>query len=261
MKTILIYPGFVIDTWCSIEQRYIWLDEPLKDHFNVYWLIPPTGSKYSRCKKEENRNKEPIYVSKLKEINAKLIYCDITKYNFIKNFFMLRKIFKDYKIDAVYTHFGFLRYYVELIAKISGVKVIRGEHGFTFHKKRRFKLLKWLFWKSTTDYYIPVSNAVAKHLEEKRLLKNNVYVVYDGFDIEDFPTPNYSENRQRLIEEFGLPQDAKIISCIAQIEERKQQHILIEMLHKLKRNEVFLFIVGTLRNEKAKKYEERLRKI
>ena len=57
-KNLLIHPGFQIDTWSSIEQRYIWLDKPLREYFNVFWLVPPTGSKYSRHTNKKDKDKE-----------------------------------------------------------------------------------------------------------------------------------------------------------------------------------------------------------
>lgn len=258
-RNILIYPGFVTDTWSSIEQRYLWLDGPLRKHFNIFWLIPPAGSKHTRCRDEENRAKEPIYVTHLKKLNANVIEADITKFNFLKNFFLLRKIFKIYEIDAVTQFFSPLGYYVECIAKILGIKVIRKEHNFTFHKDRKYKIIKWFFWKLTTDYYIAVSKPVENHLQKiKGLIKDNSYVVYDGFDIDSFPKPNPLKSREGLTNEFQLSLDIAIISCIARIDKSKQQHILLEMLYKLNDKRVVLLLVGSS-DDKA--YKEMLMEI
>lgn len=244
MKNILIYPGFRIDTWCCIEERETWLEKPLSEHFNVYWLIPPIGSKYSRLNNEQNREKEPIYVTHLKKLGAKLIIADLTNFNFIKNFLLLRGIFKTYEIDAVVSHFSRLRFHVELCAKISGVKVIKREHNCEFDKNRRFQLIKRIFWKFVSDYYLPISKAVEDHLEENGLLGKNSYMIYGGHDFKSYPASDKEKNREDLIREFRLSSNNRIISCIAKIHRSKQQHILIEMLHELKGKELVLFLVG-----------------
>lgn len=253
-KTLLIYPGFVGDTWCSIEQRYLWLDAPLRKYFNVYWLVPPTGSRYTRYGNEENRYKEPIYVTHLKQIGANIIEADISKYNIFRNVFLLKKILKTYKIEAVTQFFSPLGYYLEIVARIIGINVIRKEHTFTFHKSRKYTLIKWLFWKYTTDYYVSVSRSVENHLKTKRLIKNNSYVVYDGFDIDTFPKPNQSLSREELMKEFKLPFDSVIVSCIAKIDKKqKQQHILLEMLYKLNDKRIILFLAGNTNDKEYKK--------
>lgn len=252
-KNLLIHPGFQIDTWSSIEQRYIWLDEPLKEYFNVIWLVPPTGSKYSRFTNPEYKNKEPIFVSRLKEINATLIECDLTKYNQFKNFRLVKKIFDEYNIDAIFTHFDPLRYSLEIISKIKGVKVIRGEHNYTFIKERRYKYIKWFIYKFATDYYVSVSKSVQQHLIDKGLQRNNGCVVYDGFDLQQYPETNENASFQSIIKEFNLPKNSKIICCVAKIDPSKRQHVLIEMMNKLNQTDLVLLLVGATHNESYKK--------
>jgi glycosyltransferase involved in cell wall biosynthesis len=248
-KNLLIHPGFLIDTWSSIEQRYIWLDQPLKKYYNVYWLVPPTGSQHSRYTNPEYKNKEPIFVTKLKEIGATLIECDLSKYNQVKNYALVRKIFVDYNIDAIFTHFDPLRYFLEIIAKIKGVKIIRGEHSHTFIKERRYKFFKWFIYKFATDYYVSVSKSVQQHLIDKGLQKNNGCVVYDGFDLDKYPGANKQESFQSIIQEFNLPANTRIISCIAKIDTNKRQHVLIDMLNRLKQTDLVLMLVGAIHDE------------
>jgi glycosyltransferase involved in cell wall biosynthesis len=252
-KNLLIHPGFQIDTWSSIEQRYIWLDEPLKEHFNVFWLVPPTGSKYNRYTNPEFKCKEPIFVTKLKEINANIIECDLTKYNLLKNFSLVSKLFNEYRIDAIFTHFDPLRYSLEIISKIKGVKVIRGEHNYTFIKERRYKFLKWFIYKLATDYYVSVSKSVQQHLVDQRLQTKNGCVVYDGFDFDQYPAPNKDASQRSIIKEFHLPENSRIISCIAKIDPSKRQHVLVEMMNRLKQPDVVLLLVGASHDVKYKK--------
>ena len=251
-KNLLIHPGFQIDTWSSIEQRYIWLDKPLREYFNVFWLVPPTGSKYSRYTNKKDKDKEPIYVEKLKDLKANIIECDLTKYNMVKNYSLLKDIFDKYNIDAVFAHFDPLRYSLEIIAKIKGIKVIRKEHNHTFIKERRFKFIKWFIYKFATDYYISVSRSVERHLIEKKLQRDNGYVVFDGFDMNIHPEPNKEISRKSVIKEFFLPDKSRVIGCVAKIDPSKRQHILIEMLYNLQKTDIILLLVGGIHNKKYK---------
>ena len=248
-KNLLIHPGFRIDTWSHIEQRYIWLDQPLKEYYNVFWLVPPTGSQSSRYTDPAYKDREPLFVTKLKEINATLIECDLAKYNQLRNYVSLKKIFDNYNIDAIFTHFDPLRYVLEILAKVKGVKIIRGEHSFTFIKERRYKIIKWFIYKFTTDYYVSVSCSVQQHLMNKGLQKKNGCVVYDGFDFDQYPEANKPESLQSIVKEFNLAENSRIISCVAKIDPNKRQHVLIEMMHQLKQTDLVLLLVGATHDE------------
>lgn len=242
----LIYPGFVTDAWSSIEERYLWLDQPMSKLGMCYWLVPPTGSRYASVRDPINRSKEPVYVSKLKSGDARVIEFDVHKYNVIKNFFKLAWIFKNYKIDLVYTHFGLLRFHVELAAKLLGVKVVKGEHNFAFHEDRRFKTIKRIFWKTVTHYFIPVSRAVEKHLQINGVMRDNGTVVYDGFDLSRYPISNPEIRRAEIQEQLGVNQDSRFLVCVAKIAPAKQQLLLVEMMARIQDKNVMLLLVGDI---------------
>lgn len=246
-KNLLIYTGFVTDTWSSIEQRYIWLEKGLASDFNVYWLVPPAGSVYSRCNDEENRSREPVYVTELKRLNASVIEMDITRANGMLNFIRLSRLFRRYRIHAVYTHFNPLRYYLELTAAMNRIKVIKGEHNDEFAPDRKYRLCKYLFWRLVTDYYIFVSSQVEKHYGRIGLGSPSC-TVHNGFDISHLPPPDPEKSRQRLIRHYNLPASARIISCIAKIESRKNQLFLVNMMKLINRPDLFLFLVGSTKD-------------
>lgn len=245
----LIYPGFVTDAWSSIEERYLWLDQPVCKLGMCYWLVPPTGSRYASVRDPVNRSKEPVYVSKLKSANARVIECDLNIYNVFKNFLELARIFKKYKIDLVYTHFGLLRFHVELAAKLLGVKVVKGEHNFAFHEDRRFKTIKRIFWKMVTHYYIPVSRAVETHLQINDVMKDNGMVVYDGFDLTRYPISNPEIRRVETQKQLGVNQESRFLLCVAKIDPAKQQHLLVEMLACINDKNVMLLLVGDINDQ------------
>ncbi len=249
-KNILIFPGFITDTWSSIEERYVGLDRELSKTYNLFWLVPPTGSKHSRCIDGNNRYNEPIFVTKLKDLDANLIECELTKYNLLKNVLAIRTIIKKYNICAVYTHFGYHRYYVELASRLSGIVVIKGEHTSEFAAGRKYKFIKRIFWKLTASYYIPVSKFVDLNLRKEGLVTNNSHVVYNGFDFESFPKLDRAECNELIVSEFNLPRSARIVSCIARVDSNKNQLLLIEMMRYLAMSNLYLFLVGNI-NDKS----------
>jgi glycosyltransferase involved in cell wall biosynthesis len=231
---VLIFPGFLDTTWSPIEERYLWLDAPLRREGGCFWLVPCRGGP------------EPRYVSELKKIDANLIECELHPTRFLRNFRLLAKVLRRHEIDVVYTHFGSLRFHVEAVAALCGVRVARGEHNFAFHHDRRFRFAKRLFWRWSTDFFVPVSHAVAKHLTDAGVMRGNGMVVHDGFDLAKFPPPSPEESRKQVVRELGLAPDTCLLVCVAKIHPAKQQHLLVEMMAELGDLPVALVLVGAV---------------
>lgn len=233
---VLMFPGFLETTWSSIEERYVWLDAPLREEGACFWLVP-LGDPEAR------------YVAELRRVGAHLVASDLRPMNFLHNFRFLRTLFKTYRVDVVYTHFGPLRFQVEAAAKLCGVRVVRGEHNFAFHPDRRFRSIKRLFWRWSTDFFVPVSHAVAAHLEEAGVMRANGMVVHDGFDAARYPTPSPRESRLAILGELGLGPDTRLLLCVAKIHPAKQQHLLVEMMHDLRDFPVALLLAGAVADD------------
>ena len=233
----MIFPGFLPHTWSSIEERYLWLDAPLRSEGACFWLVPAADGP------------EPRHVAELRRIGATVVHCRLSPGRWLGNFLRLRALFRREGIDVVYTHFGPLRFQVEAAARLCGVRVARGEHNFAFHHDRRFRMAKRMFWRWATDWFVPVSNAVAAHLREAGVMHGNGTVVHDGFDLARDPPPDPASSRRALQDELGLDRRARLLVCVAKIHPAKQQHVLVEMMDGLRDRQVVLLLAGAVADE------------
>ena len=74
-KNILIVPGFVCDTYCSIEKLTVHLVNSLAADFNFIWLVPDIKYKDVRLKNRFNQIKlaHPKYMDAIIENKQKYI--------------------------------------------------------------------------------------------------------------------------------------------------------------------------------------------
>ena len=230
---VLVFPGFLDDTWSSIEERYLWLDAPLRAEGDCHWLVPWRAGA-----------PEPRYSAELGRIGARTIKADLRPGTPIRNFRRLSRIFQAHRIDLVYTHFGPLRHQVEAAARMRGVRVARGEHNFAFHSDRRFRFAKRLFWRWAVDHFVPVSQAVATHLAEAGVMRGNGTVVHDGFDLARYPAPAKAESRNDVLRELEITGQPHLLACVAKLPPAKQQHLLVEMMAQLGMRNVVLLLAG-----------------
>ncbi len=107
-----------------------------------------------------------------------------------------------------------------------------------------------------SDKIICVSKATSKLLSSWEY-KNKVITIYNGLDFSDFC--NYEEKRKNFRKEFGLDDDTILIGEIAQIDERKNQLKVVEIIPYIlkKYKNIKFFFIGDSRN---KEYEIKVRK-
>ncbi|RIL12550.1 MAG: hypothetical protein DCC75_00180 [Proteobacteria bacterium] len=91
---------------------------------------------------------------------------------------------------------------------------------------------------------ICVSNSVRKYLLSSGLPESKLAVVYKGHDQKW-----YADSRQASLDEFGIPSGAKVICCIANMRPVKGVQYLIEAFSMIDRAEVFLLLVGEVRDK------------
>lgn len=249
MKNILLIPGFLCDTFSSIEKISIHLTKAVEDKFNILWLVPTIDNKYNKFK---NNNKIkltcPLYVEELKKRNINYIVGDISKYNILKNLFLFWQIFRKYHIDAVLTQFGFERFYGAFFGKIFGKTTIWYEHWFSLGTKGIF--LKKHFYRFFVDYFIAVSDYIGSTLPSGKI----IYVIHHGIEIK--PVISSTTSRLELKDQLGLAKFDYIVLMIAAYSPEKRYDIAIEIAEKVvnrNKNVGFLFLGdGPLR----KKYME-----
>lgn len=236
-KTILFIPGFVCDTWCTIEQYTIDLTEVLSDEYNIIWLAPSINNPYNLFKNKEKLS-EPLYVTKAKKHNIKVITADLSKFNLIKNLFILKKIFNEYKVDATYTEFGFERQIATICSKLLGMKTIFRAHG---HLGGNYKFLKGIVLRYFIDYFLPVSYYVEGFIPKNK----KVYTVRNVVDINK-KAPLSEEDVLKTKKELGLEKFDQIVLMIAGVKEVKRYDVAIDIAENVKsktnKNVGFVFV-------------------
>ncbi len=250
MKTILFVPGFICDTYSSIEEMSIDLNNIMRNDYNIIWLVPNIDYKYSRFKNKENKKKlkEPLYVTKLKENNISFIYANLDKFNFIKNYFILKDVVEQYQVDAVLTQFGPERFHATLISKLLGVQTIWYEHWPSL--LHNLVWVKRLFYQLFVDKFLTVSYYI------KSTLPNNkpVYIVHNAITPVDTGIYNKDEFRVKL----GLDKYQAIILMVAAFRDDKRYDLAFEIVKKVKQaasfKVVFVFAGQGTHYEYYKKY-------
>lgn len=130
MVRVLLVPGFVVDTYSSIEQSLVELCAKPDPDIEFLWLVPDISCKYNRFSRPQNRHtlNEPVWVPHLRHNGIPYVVGNISKYNLLANFLLFREISRQNQIDAVYTHFGFERFWAAFLGKLLGKVVIWHEH-------------------------------------------------------------------------------------------------------------------------------------
>ena len=252
-KTILLVPGFRCDTYSSIEDLYIETTKALNDDFNVIWLVPSIKSKYNRFKHRESvkKLKEPLYVSKLRENQIDFVVGNISKFNFIANFFLFLMVFKKSNIDATCCAFGFERFYAAFFGKLFAKKTIWYEQWYSLGGK--FASIKRIFYYLFVDNFIAVSDFIASTLPVNKpicIMKNSIKVKNVG---------NYDKYQAKKL--LGLNKYDHIVLMIAAFREVKRYDLAINIAANVKKsfdNKIgFVFLGG---GELYEKYYEEIKK-
>ncbi len=242
MKKILLVSGFVTDTFTEIEKSLI--DLTLYTNSTgkkeIIWLVPNKENKYNSYKNKEvyDSLKEPIYVTKLKENNIKILEYNVSKYNIIKNYFNLKRIIKDNKIESIYTHFGYERFHVALAGKLSGAKVIWNEHWFSLNTK--FTKVKKLFYKNFVDEFICVSKCIYDSIDT-----NNKHLIYNAVNIKESNKINI-EQREQLCKKLNLDPNKKNVIMVAAYRKEKRHDLAVEVIKNINkvRNDIQFIMLG-----------------
>lgn len=226
-KTILFIPGFVCDTWSTIENYTIELTKALSNDFNIIWLAPSIDNPYNIFKNEKNKTalKEPVYVTKAKENNIQVVTANLSKINLIKNLFVLNKIFKQYKVDATYTEFGFERQIATICSKLLGMKTIFRAHGAL---GGNYKFLKFIVFNLFMDFFLAVSYYTASFIPKYK----KQYVIQNSIDIRN--EEKISQDEANAIKKgLGLDKFEIIVTMIAKFDAGKRHNIVAEIIKKI----------------------------
>lgn len=211
-----------------------------KTKYNVYVILPSYG---------------PL----VDKIRSKNIYCEVIDYPILRRkYFSLKGIIyylKNYKkrSDQIYN-----------LIKNKNITIIHNNtlavlEGIYLKRKLKAKLIvhvheiiknpKWFgpmltkLFGLQCDYFVCVSNAVAKELNPYVKNKEKVKVIYNGIDNTKFH-PNYSV--ESLRKEFNIPENSLVIGMIGRINSWKGQDDFLDSVVPLliKYKKIYALIVG-----------------
>ena len=219
---ILIVPGFMADTYSEIEKSFVELSERSSGGVSFVWLVPDKKSKFLQYKDPANSSKldEPLFVSHLRKKNIPYIQGNISKYNLVSNYILFSRVFRGRSIAAVYTHFGFERFWATFFGKVFRKTTIWNEHWYSLGT--RFVFFKRIFYKIFVDYFISVSQFITDTLPSG----SRVYTIHNA--IEAVGENEYTQaDKDSLKEKLCLPKDKRTILMVAAFRPEKRHHLAL----------------------------------
>lgn len=227
-RTYLLVPGFVADTYSEIERSFVELSAFHDPEIQILWLVPDINAKGLTFADDANRTRlsEPAYVSHLRNGNVPYIVANISPYNFIHNYFLFKKIFSQYEIEGVYTHFGLERYWATLFAKLSNKRTIWNEHWHSLGRKLSFA--KRIFYKCFVDEYISISRFITRTLPSN----SRIHTIPNAIQINP-GDKKIDREKNELRGRLGLPTDAGIVLMVAAFRPEKRHALALKICERV----------------------------
>lgn len=221
---ILFVPGFVADTYSEIERSFVELCARKSPGVEFLWLVPQGTWKHNRFARAANIGKlrEPVWVARLVENHVPHVVGNIAKYNLWANFVLFRDLFRTHEIDAIYTHFGYERYWATLFGRAFGKVTIWNEHWHSLG--RRLKLIKRVFYRYFVDDFISVSEFITRTLPagaQVHTLPNSVHSVPA---IASDPVV-----KRQVRGELGIPVEGELVVMVAAFRPEKRHAVALEV--------------------------------
>lgn len=240
-RRILVVPGFVVDTYSEIERSYVELCASPHPDIEFLWLASDISSAVNSFRWPENRAalKEPVYVPRLRERGIPYVVAKISRFNGLANLRLFRKLLNEHRVDAVYTHFGFERFWAALCAKLLGRVTIWNEHWYSMGT--RYVRAKRLFYRLCVDDFIAVSRFIAGTLPQGC----RVHVVPNAIRAagrRGGPRESCAELRRRL----GIPAERTIVLMVAGFRPEKRHALALHVCRAVlaARDDVAFVFVG-----------------
>jgi len=221
---ILFVAGFVADTYCEIEQSYVELCTRPGHDIEFLWLVPTITWKHNNFAKPENRTAldEPVFVSHLRKNGIPFIVGNVSKYNIFANLLLFWGIFQKHRVDAVYTHFGYERFWATFLGKLLGRVTIWTEHWHSLGM--RYSFAKKIFYRIFVDEFIAVSRFVENTLPNK----SHVHSIPNAIRVDAekrLSSKQASEFRERL----GIREVDQVVLMVAQFTPQKRHLLALEV--------------------------------
>ncbi len=134
-----------------------------------------------------------------------------------------------------------------LAAKKTNTPIVYTAHGFHFYKGAPLK--NWLLYYPVewicswmTDILITINTEDYERAKRHLHAKKTEYVPGVGVDIENFS--GCCVDKKEKCKEFGIPDDKFILLSVGELQERKNQRIVIDALGKMQNQNIYYLIAG-----------------
>lgn len=196
---------------------------------------------------------------RLKKMNVAYYQIDFTRNvmdfpQIIKAYNQVKNLVFNKKYDFIHCHSPIGGVIGRMVAHEAGIKAIYTAHGFHFYDGAPKK--NWIiyypiekFFSKWTDILITINKEDYSRAKKKFYAKKVVYITGVGLDIKKFEQCNVDRCQKR--EELGIPQDGFVILSVGELQNNKNQRVVIDALGTLKNSEIYYLIVG-----KGKRYKE-----
>lgn len=238
---VLIVPGFVADTYSEIERGLVELSAKSNADVEFIWLVPEASWKHNRFARPENRRllSEPVWVPHLRQHGVRYVVGNISKYDLISNFLLFRRIFKENRIDAVYTHFGFERFWAAFFGKLWGKVVVWHERWHSLGT--RYVMPKRVFYRFFVDEFIAISRFITSTLPHGR----HVHTVPNATRTS-VPVCQNPDAHVELRRKLGVPDGAKLVLMVANFRGWKRHMLAFDICERVlrERSDVTFVFLG-----------------
>lgn len=178
-----------------------------------------------------------------------------------KAFKQIVDMINEYEYEFIHCHTPIGSVIGRLAALRTHTKIIYTAHGFHFFKGAPLK--NWLLYFPAewicswmTDVLITINKEDYARAKKYLHAKQVEYIPGVGVDVEKFATCKV--NKKEKCKELGIPDDKFILLSVGELQERKNQIVVIEALNKLQNPDIYYLVVGQgrLKEEYEKKIEE-----
>lgn len=208
--------------------------------------------------------------AKLKEKGIRCFQIDFTRsvmnlFQDGKAYKQVRKLVENNKYDLIHCHSPIGGVIGRIVAHKTNTKVIYTAHGFHFYeggpKKNWFiyypiekALSKW------TDVLITINKEDYNRAKKKFFAKETRYIPGVGVDVEKFEMglKNKQQNKKIKRAELGVSDNDFVLLSVGELQDRKNQRVVIEALHMLNNPNIYYWAVG--KGELFPEYLEMIKK-
>lgn len=193
---------------------------------------------------------------KLKEKGVECYQVDFTRnvMNLIqddKAYRQVRKLVENNRYDLIHCHSPIGGVIGRIVAHETGIKVIYTAHGFHFYTGGPKK--NWMIYypiekllSRWADVLITINKEDYGRAKQKFHAKETKYIPGVGVNIDRFELgqEEREQNRKLKREELAVPEKGFVLLSVGELQDRKNQRVVIKALHELNNPDIYYWAVG-----------------